>query len=63
MILALNDDDWMSHMEFFIVQNPLDHDLLLDLPQDGFRLIFDSKSQRLKIIEVYNMKLVRLKYW
>lgn len=43
-------------------QTPLNHDLILDLPQDGFRLIFDSKVQRLKIIEVYNMKLVRLKY-
>ncbi|CAG7725235.1 unnamed protein product [Allacma fusca] len=43
-------------------QNPLQHDLILDLPLDGFRLIFESKCQRLKIIEVYNMKLVRLKY-
>jgi hypothetical protein len=43
-------------------QAPLNHDLILDLPQDGFRLMFDSRSQRLKLVEVYNLKLVQLNY-
>ncbi|KAF4526399.1 hypothetical protein B566_EDAN012690 [Ephemera danica] len=42
--------------------NPLGADLILDLPQDGIRLLFDPVVQRLKIIEVYNLKLVKLKY-
>ncbi|XP_054290277.1 PHAF1 protein CG7083-like [Macrosteles quadrilineatus] len=42
--------------------NPLGTDLVLNLPQDGIRLVFDSVVQRLKIIEIYNMKLVKLKY-
>lgn len=43
-------------------QNPLDVDLVINLPHDGIRLIFDPVVQRLKIIEIYNMKLVKLKY-
>ncbi|GFG36469.1 hypothetical protein Cfor_03609, partial [Coptotermes formosanus] len=42
--------------------NPLAVDLVISLPQDGIRLIFDPIVQRLKIIEIYNMKLVKLKY-
>uniref|UniRef100_A0A1B6CXB5 Uncharacterized protein n=1 Tax=Clastoptera arizonana TaxID=38151 RepID=A0A1B6CXB5_9HEMI len=42
--------------------NPLGADLVLNLPQDGIRLIFDPVVQRLKVIEVFNMKLVKLKY-
>ncbi|KAF3421061.1 hypothetical protein E2986_08076 [Frieseomelitta varia] len=42
--------------------NPLDVDLVINLPHDGVRLIFDPVVQRLKIIEIYNMKLVKLKY-
>ena len=30
--------------------------------QDGIRLVFDSISQRLKVVEVYDLSLVRLKY-
>lgn len=41
---------------------PLEIDLVINLPQDGIRLFFDPVSQRLKIIEIYNMKLVKLKY-
>lgn len=54
-----------KHEIFYLsnVQTPLAHDLILDLPQDGVRLIYDSSSQRLKLIEVNNLKLVRLKYW
>ncbi|GLH11145.1 hypothetical protein R5R35_007163 [Gryllus longicercus] len=42
--------------------NPLGVDLVINLPQDGIRLIFDPIVQRLKIIEIHNMKLVKLKY-
>ena len=45
-----------------IFQNPLEVDLVINLPHDGVRLIFDPVVQRLKIIEIYNMKLVKLKY-
>lgn len=42
--------------------NPLAMDLVINLSQDGIRLIFDPLAQRLKIIEVYNMNKVKLKY-
>ncbi|XP_014290960.1 PHAF1 protein CG7083 isoform X1 [Halyomorpha halys] len=42
--------------------NPLSKDLEINLSQDGIRLRFDPISQRLKIIEIYNLKLVKLKY-
>ncbi|XP_050293165.1 PHAF1 protein CG7083 [Anthonomus grandis grandis] len=41
---------------------PLEIDLVINLPQDGIRLFFDPVTQRLKIILIYNMKLVKLKY-
>nr|CAI5841052.1 unnamed protein product [Callosobruchus analis] len=41
---------------------PLEIDLVINLPQDGIRLFFDPVTQRLKIIEIYSMKLVKLKY-
>lgn len=44
-------------------QDPLGVDIVINLPQDGIRLIFDPVVQRLKGIEVFNMKLVKLKYW
>uniref|UniRef100_A0A2A4IVK6 Uncharacterized protein n=1 Tax=Heliothis virescens TaxID=7102 RepID=A0A2A4IVK6_HELVI len=43
-------------------QNPLSVDLVINMPQDGIRLIFDPVAQRLKVIEIYNMKLVKLRY-
>lgn len=43
-------------------QNPLAVDLVINMPLDGVRLIFDPVAQRLKVIEVYNMKLVKLRY-
>ncbi|VDH91626.1 Hypothetical predicted protein, partial [Mytilus galloprovincialis] len=43
-------------------QYPLQMDLVLNLSQDGVRLIFDPISQRLKVIEVNNLGKVKLKY-
>jgi len=40
----------------------LETDLVLNLANDGIQLFFDPVCQRLKVIEVYNMKSVKLKY-
>ena len=44
-------------------REPLAFDLTIKLTQDGIKLVFDSLSQRLKVIEIYDLSLVRLKYW
>ncbi|XP_055354853.1 phagosome assembly factor 1-like [Paramacrobiotus metropolitanus] len=46
----------------YVENDPLSADLVLKLTNDGIRLIFDSQSQRLKIIEVFDMGKVKLKY-
>jgi len=43
-------------------KDPLSYDLTMRLSKDGIKLVFDSISQRLKIIEIYDLSLVRLKY-
>uniref|UniRef100_A0A4W3HAM4 Phagosome assembly factor 1 n=1 Tax=Callorhinchus milii TaxID=7868 RepID=A0A4W3HAM4_CALMI len=43
-------------------QSPLSHDLILNLTQDGIKLLFDAYNQRLKVIEVYDLSKVKLKY-
>uniref|UniRef100_A0A8C5PW71 Phagosome assembly factor 1 n=1 Tax=Leptobrachium leishanense TaxID=445787 RepID=A0A8C5PW71_9ANUR len=43
-------------------QCPLSHDLILSLTQDGIKLLFDAYNQRLKVIEVYDLTKVKLKY-
>nr|XP_030858562.1 phagosome assembly factor 1 isoform X1 [Gorilla gorilla gorilla]XP_030858563.1 phagosome assembly factor 1 isoform X1 [Gorilla gorilla gorilla] len=43
-------------------QSPLSHDLILNLTQDGIKLMFDAFNQRLKVIEVYDLTKVKLKY-
>ena len=35
----------------------------MDLLDDGIKLSFDPKCQRLKMMEVYDIKKVKLKYW
>ncbi|XP_037068729.1 UPF0183 protein CG7083-like [Pollicipes pollicipes] len=42
--------------------SPLEHDLVINMTHDGIRLLFDPVGQRLKIIEVYNLSKLRLKY-
>lgn len=32
------------------LQNPLDNDLILHLPQDGIRFVFDAVLERLKVM-------------
>uniref|UniRef100_A0A8C5P264 Uncharacterized protein n=1 Tax=Jaculus jaculus TaxID=51337 RepID=A0A8C5P264_JACJA len=47
-------------------QSPLSHDLILNLTQDGIKLLFDAFNQRfntgLDVIEVYDLTKVILKY-
>ncbi|XP_036810359.1 UPF0183 protein C16orf70 homolog isoform X3 [Oncorhynchus mykiss] len=43
-------------------QTPLSHDLILNLTQDGIKLLFGACNQRLKVIEVYDLSKVKLKY-
>uniref|UniRef100_A0A8C5H4K9 Uncharacterized protein n=1 Tax=Gouania willdenowi TaxID=441366 RepID=A0A8C5H4K9_GOUWI len=43
-------------------QTPLSHDLILNLTQDGIKLLFDATNQKLKVIEVYDLSKVKLKY-
>uniref|UniRef100_A0A7N5KHG9 Phagophore assembly factor 1 n=1 Tax=Ailuropoda melanoleuca TaxID=9646 RepID=A0A7N5KHG9_AILME len=42
--------------------SPLSHDLILNLTQDGIKLLFDAFNQRLKVIEVHDLTKVKLKY-
>ena len=42
--------------------DPLGVELVINLTHDGIKLIFDPVSQRLKVIEVHDMSLLRLKY-
>lgn len=61
-ILRRQDRSIKGVQVWYSVQNPLQMDLVLNLSQDGIRLIFDPVAQRLKIIEVNNMNKVKLKY-
>nr|CAG4642540.1 EOG090X06XP [Evadne anonyx] len=42
--------------------DPLSSDLVLSLTLDGIRLLFDPVTQRLRVIEIFSMNLVKLKY-
>ena len=33
----------------YMFQNPLDHDLVINMTNDGIRLLFDPVGQRLKV--------------
>lgn len=44
-------------------KDPLASDLILSLTHDGIRLLFDSVTQRLRVIEIFKMNLTKLKYW
>ena len=47
---------------FYSEINPLESDLVLSLGQDGIKLVFDPINQRLKIIEILQLKKVQLRY-
>ncbi len=43
-------------------KDSLNVDLVINLSGDGIRLVFDPVAQRLKVIEVTDLSLLRLKY-
>jgi hypothetical protein len=43
-------------------RQPLSMDVVVDLRQDGIRLVFDPVNHRLKTIQVYDLNMLRLKY-
>jgi len=43
-------------------KDPLNVDLVINLTNDGIKLIFDPINQRLKTIEVHDLTLLKLKY-
>jgi len=43
-------------------KDPLTVDLVINLTNDGIKLIFDPINQRLKTIEVHDLTLLKLKY-
>jgi hypothetical protein len=43
-------------------QEPFLQDIVIDLTNDGIRFKFDANCQRLKIIEVYDLTKVKLRY-
>lgn len=61
-ILKKHDTTIKGVQVWYNEQNPLFTDLVINLTQDGVRLIFDSDSQQLKTIEVYNLSRVKLRY-
>ncbi len=64
MLISTQEESFLNiscHVSF--VQDPLSSDLVLSLTLDGIRLLFDAVTQRLRVIEVFNMSLVKLKYW
>lgn len=44
-------------------KDPISSDYMLNLAQDGIILYFDSQSQRLKLIEISDMKKLKLRYY
>ena len=43
-------------------KDPLNVNLVINLTNDGIKLIFDPINQRLKTIEVHDLTLLKLKY-
>lgn len=61
-ILKRQDRTIKAVQVWYNEQTPLQQDLVINLSQDGIKFIFDCHSQRLKIVEVYNLSKVKLKY-
>ncbi|CAF0959904.1 unnamed protein product, partial [Didymodactylos carnosus] len=61
-LLKLNDDQVKSVTLIYNDKDPLSADYTLNLSNDSILLHFDSVTQRLKLIELYDLKKVKLKY-
>ncbi|CAF5195190.1 unnamed protein product, partial [Rotaria magnacalcarata] len=62
-LLKLNDDQIKSVTLVYNDKDPLSADYTLNLSNDSILLHFDSITQRLKLIELYDLKKVKLKYF
>lgn len=40
----------------------LDHDLILNLPEHGMHLRFEPRHQRLRLIEIYDISRVQVRF-
>jgi hypothetical protein len=61
-VIQQNIDD-ISNVELkFNESDPLNMDIIFDLTEDGFLLRFEPASQRLKMIEIYDVPKVTLSY-
>ena len=54
--------DKVKHVDFGYVECDPEQDYHITLPNDGIRFVFCAHSQRLKKIEIYDMKLCALRY-
>ncbi|VDM23524.1 unnamed protein product [Hydatigera taeniaeformis] len=54
--IITNIDVWYSE------KSPFDFDILLHLTNDGIKLHFDPKCQRLKLIEITDLSKISLRY-
>ncbi|UJR31079.1 hypothetical protein I4U23_018588 [Adineta vaga] len=62
-LLKQNDDQIKSVTLVYNDKDPLSADYTLNLSNDSILLHFDSVTQRLKLIELYDLKKVKLKYF
>ena len=52
----------VKHVDFGYVECDPEQDYHITLPNDGVRFVFCASTQRLKKIEIYDMKLCALRY-
>ncbi|XP_008775646.1 UPF0183 protein At3g51130 isoform X1 [Phoenix dactylifera] len=50
------------HVKYLDEQEPLKLDIVISFPDHGFHLRFDPWSQRLRLIEVYDVKRLQMRY-
>ncbi|CAF0957521.1 unnamed protein product, partial [Brachionus calyciflorus] len=62
-ILKSNCDTIKSVQMIYNDKDPLSSDYMLNLNLDGIVLYFDSSNQRLKLIEINDLKKLKLKYY
>ncbi|EUB60323.1 hypothetical protein EGR_04881 [Echinococcus granulosus] len=60
--LALRCSTWELFLGMPIHQSPFDSDILLHLTNDGLKLHFDPRWQRLKLIEITDLSKISLRY-
>ncbi|KAJ3325128.1 hypothetical protein HDV06_004884 [Boothiomyces sp. JEL0866] len=61
IISFLESKEWEFQLQYCEV-NPLKKDIYIHLQNNGINLTFDSESQRLKVIDIYNLESKNLTY-